>query len=112
VVPDPDPENIRRLITVLEDLDAHLLLDPGREIDNDVRSALLSGRNLTVTTSRGDLDIVQRLPDVPTFAALADEAVEAELFDVAFRVCSRAHLIAMKRARGAAIDLADLEHLE
>jgi hypothetical protein len=112
LVPDPDPENMRSLTTVLENLDARLLLNLERGIDAEVRSALLSGRNLTVTTSQGDLDVVQRLPGVPPFPALLAESVEVELFDVRFRVCSREHLVAMKRARGAAIDLADLERLE
>ena len=112
VVPDPDPENIARLIAVLEALDARLLLNPERGVDEDVKVALFDGRNLTVTTSHGDLDIVQRLPGVPPFGALSSEGLEVELFDVHFRVCSRKHLIAMKRARSAAIDLADLERLE
>jgi hypothetical protein len=30
---------------------------------------------------------------------------------VPFRVCSRAHLVAMKRARASALDQADLERL-
>jgi len=58
------------------------------------------------------LDIVQRLPGVPPDAELEADSWEADLGGAQFRVCSRAHLIAMKRARGAAIDLADLEHLE
>jgi len=103
---------VGRLITVLEELDAHPMLDPERGIDAEVKAALMSGRNLTVTTTRGDLDVVQRLPGVPPFPALSAESVEVERFDVHFRVCSRAHLVAMKRARGAAIDLADLERLQ
>lgn len=112
LVPDPAPANIGALTTVLEDLGARLLLNPGRGIDDEVKSALLSGRNLTVTTGHGDLDVVQRLPGVPPFRALLAESVEVELFDVRFRVCSHEHLVAMKRHRGAAIDLADLERLE
>jgi hypothetical protein len=112
LVPDPHPENIDSLTTVLEALDARLLLNPARGIDAEVKSGLLSGRNVTVTTNQGDLDVVQQLPGVPPFPALFAESVEVELFDVSFRVCSRDHLVAMKRARGAAIDLADLERLE
>lgn len=43
---------------------------------------------------------------------LAAASWQAELSGARFNVCSRAHLIAMKRARGAAIDIADLERLE
>lgn len=112
LVLDPGAANLRRLIAVLEELDAHLLLNPERGIDEDVKAALVAGQNLTVTTSCGDLGIVQRLPGVPPFAALTADSLEVELFDVRFRVCSRDHLIATKRARSAAIDLADLDRLE
>ncbi len=112
LVLDPGAANLRRLIAVLEELDAHLLLNPERGIDEDAKAALVAGQNLTVTTSCGDLDIVQRLPGVPPFAALTADSLEVELFDVRFRVCSRDHLIATKRARSAAIDLADLDRLE
>jgi hypothetical protein len=76
-----------------------------------VRAALAPGRNLTVTTGVGDLDVVQRLPGVPSYPDLRADSWEASLFGVRFRVCSRDHLIAMKRARGEAMDLADLERL-
>jgi hypothetical protein len=111
IVPDPDPANIERLVRVLEDLDARLLLNAQRGIDDQVKTALAEGKNLTVTTSLGDLDVVQRLPGVPPFAELEQESIGASLFEVPLRVCSKNHLIAMKRARGSALDLADLERL-
>jgi hypothetical protein len=73
---------------------------------------IVIGGNLTVTTSVADLEIAQRLPGVPSYSELERNSWEAELSGPQFRVCSRAHLIEMKRARGAAIDLADLERLE
>lgn len=112
VVPDPEPANLRALLDVLEELEGRLLLNPERSIDDAVRAAVSAGKNLTVTTALGDLDVVQRLPGVPTYEELAEDAMVVELFGVPFRVCSRAHLIAMKRARGSAADLADLERLE
>jgi hypothetical protein len=111
VVPDPDAENLDRLCTVLVDLGARLLLNPQRSIDAKVRAALQQGRNVTVTTELGDVDIVQRLPGVPAFAALDEDALDVEIFSVQFRVCSREHLIAMKRARGSSLDQADLQRL-
>ena len=104
LVPDPARESIDALANVLVALCARLLRNPEREVDAEVRTALHRSRNLTVTTSRGDIDIVQRLPGVPSFAILATDAWEATIFDVPFLVCSRAHLIAMKRARGSALD--------
>jgi hypothetical protein len=43
------------------------------------------------------------------FVAIGGIAVAAHR--IVFRVCSRAHLIEMKRARGSALDQADLERL-
>jgi hypothetical protein len=111
IVPDPSPANLLRLCEVLEGLEARLLRNPERGIDADVRAALSQGRNLTVTTRLGELDVVQRLPGVPSFEDLDTDAWETGLFDVRFRVCSLAHLVAMKRARGGAIDIADVERL-
>jgi hypothetical protein len=111
VVPDPATENIDALANTLIALDARLLRNLDRRIDVDVRSALHRGRNLTVTTGLGDLDVVQRLPGVPPFAALDAEAWDATVLGVRFRVCSRAHLIAMKQARGTPLDQADLARL-
>lgn len=65
-----------------------------------------------MTTDLGDLDVVQRLPGVPAFNELYADGWDADLFGVTFRVCSRRHLVAMKRARHAAIDIADLARLE
>lgn len=112
LVPDPDPENLDRLANTLAALDARLTLAPRQKIGPTERSALQRGRNLTVTTSLGDLDIVQRLPGVPNYTALAQSADMTTLGDVPLRVCSRAALLAMKRARASAQDLADIERLE
>lgn len=71
-----------------------------------------NGRNLTLETALGGLDIVQRLAGVPSYGELADDAVEMELFGLPVLVCSRRHLRAMKRARGSHRDLADLEDLD
>lgn len=68
--------------------------------------------DLAVTTRLGDLDVVQSLPGVPRYSELSAEAMQVELHDVQFLVCSRPHLISMKRQRGSALDQADLERLE
>lgn len=112
IVPDPRPANREALLDRLDTLGARLLLSPDRGIDADVRAAVHAGRNLTVTTELGDLDVVQQLPGVPTFERLAADAMPVELSGVRFLVCSLEHLIAMKRARASALDVADLERLE
>jgi hypothetical protein len=112
VVPDPDPENLRRLGNLLVSLDARMAADPDRALGPEERAALAQGRNLTVETAIGGLDVVQRLPGVPSYAELSAEAVEMELFGLPVAVCSRRHLRAMKLARGSHRDLADLEDLD
>jgi hypothetical protein len=112
IVPDPEPENLDQLGNVLVGLDARLANDPERGIDPELRQALYRGRNLTVSTRRGDLDIVQRLPGVPRWPALVGEAERTTLGDEPLLVCSLAHLLAMKRARASLQDRADLEALE
>jgi hypothetical protein len=112
IVPDPDRENLDRLGNVLVGLDARLVSEPERGIDPEVRRSLSQGRNLTVTTRLGDLDIVQRLPGVAAWEELAADAEVTTLGDLPVRVCSRAHLIAMKRARASLQDQADIEALE
>jgi len=111
IVPKPSEANVLLLADTLLALDARLLRNPERGIDEAVRAALLQGRNLTVTTALGDLDVVQRLPGVPSFDDLDAQAWDASLFGVTFRVCSRDHLVEMKRARGGAVDLEDVERL-
>lgn len=112
IVPDPDRDNLDRLGNVLVGLDARLAGDPERGIDPDVRRSLARGRNLTVTTHLGDLDIVQRLAGIPAWDELAGDAESTALADQPIRVSSRAHLIAMKRARASLQDQADIEALE
>ena len=97
IVPDPSPENVRRLGNALVAMDATL--------------PLAGGESITLDTGKGALDIVQRAPGVPRFAELDSAAVEADLLGVPVRVCSLAHLRVMKQARGASQDLADLERL-
>lgn len=71
LVPDSDPENLRRLANVLVSLDARLPLAAGRPFE---APDLASGRNLTLDTPLGGVDVVQRAAGVPSFAVL-DESV-------------------------------------
>lgn len=112
IVPDPEAENVTRLLHALRVMNARLSANPTRGMsDPGVLSALQNGRNLTLTTDVGDLDVVQRLTGVPPWAALARRAETTSLGDVTFRVCAREDLLAMKRARAGAQDLADIEAL-
>jgi hypothetical protein len=111
IVPEPRHDNLDRLGNVLVALDARLSADRQRGIDPELRQALYAGRNLTLTTRLGDLDIVQRLPGVPPWSALIADAERTTLGEVPLAVCSRSHLIAMKQARGSLQDQADVAAL-
>lgn len=68
------------------------------------------GANATVLTSLGQVDVVQKLPGLPEWGQLTDEA---ELYEIDnMPVISRRTLIALKRARGSHLDLADIEAIE
>ena len=119
IVPDPEPENLARLATLLRALDArHVGLgefepeefpfDPTRAQD------LRAGANFRLETSLGDLDVMQWVAGIdtdPAYEALASDAVEGDLDGIRVKVCGLEHLVAMKRAAGRPRDLEDLRLL-
>lgn len=112
LVPDPDPANLKLLSSALEELDTTLPTVEGRPFDPDKDGAvILRGGNVTADTRFGGLDVVQRLRGVPTYAELAEDAVESDLLGIPVRICSLGRLRKMKRALSRAQDQADLENL-
>lgn len=110
VVPDPDRDNIERLVAALTQVDA--CLPSGKRFDPGVHAvALRRGKNATLDTKFGGLDIVQRLAGVPDYAGLRSRSLEVSVSDSPVRVCSLADLRAMKEAAGRPQDLADLANL-
>jgi hypothetical protein len=112
IVPDPDPANLDRLCQVLQALDAVLLLNPSRQFGAREAELLKQGRNVSLTTRYGDVDVVRRLAGVPGYAALAAEAERYEIDGVTLLAASPQQLIAMKQVRGSAQDHADIETLQ
>ncbi len=120
ICPDPDPTNLARLAALLGELDAGHAesgdLTP-EELPHDPTDPeqLADGGNFRLETSLGSLDIMQWIPGLPSepaFPDLARDAISAEVDGVPVAVCSRAHLLAMKRAADRPLDRADLDQLE
>jgi hypothetical protein len=111
IVPDPDPANLDRLCKMLEAIEAALLLSPTRRFDSREAWMLQRGRNVSLTTPYGDLDVVRTLAGVPDYATLAANAERYEVDGITLLAASPPQLIAMKQARGSAQDQADIETL-
>ena len=111
IVPDPTDGNLERLARVLEAERATLLLRPERRFGPREAWALRRGRNVSVATPHGDVDLVRRLPGVPDYPALVAAADRFEVDGMTIVVASPEQLTAMKQARGSAQDQADVEAL-
>lgn len=112
LVPEPSAANADRLARALASLNATLPKAEGRQFVAAGDVALLKRRqNVTLETDLGGLDIVQRVPGIPSFSALSEVAVSTELLGVPVKVTSLEHLRQMKQARGTTQDRADLEGL-
>lgn len=112
VVPDPAAENLERLAHLLRELDGKV--DVGdRLLTADAISIFLrTGDRALVATELGPVDVLQGLPQVPSFAALDAEATDVDIGGLRVRVCSLDHLLEMKRASERLRDRDDVEALE
>lgn len=112
LVPDPDPENLDRLVAALDSLDATLPTVGGRPFDPTGDAGVIRrGGNVTADTKFGGLDVVQLAEGVPAYSMLSQDAVESDLLGVPVKVCSLSRLREMKQAQGRTQDRADLENL-
>lgn len=112
LVPDPDAENLVKLNEVLVAVGGKVNAN-GRLLDSAaIKTFLRTGDLTVVVTDLGRVDVLQGLPQVPTFAVLDAAATNVELEGTHVRVCSLEHLLAMKRASERPRDRDDLEALE
>ncbi|HKI67069.1 MAG TPA: hypothetical protein VJ989_07345 [Solirubrobacterales bacterium] len=112
LVPDPDPENLDRLIDALRELNATLPTAGNRKFNPaEDAKAIRRGGNVTADTEFGGLDVIQLARGVPGYSQLAANAVESEVLGVPIRICSLENLRQMKQAQDRAQDRADLENL-
>ncbi len=112
LVPDPSRENLERLDALLVALGGKVevgdrLLEPSA-----IKTFLRTGDRTLVLTDLGRVDILQGLPQVPSFASLDENASEVDIDGLVVKVCSLDDLLAMKRTSGRARDRDDLEALE
>jgi hypothetical protein len=109
---DPAPENRERLARVLAGWKAYLRgVEPGLPFTMDARQLVISPV-LTLTTSTGDLAVMDRVAGVGGFPQVLRHSVEAEGGGVVFRILDLPALVAAKRAAGRPKDRDQLPELE
>lgn len=111
-VPDPDPENLARLDSLLRDLGGRVDVDGKLLAGSAISTFLRTGDRTLVATELGQVDVLQGLPQVPSFSALEEQAKDVDLDGLVVRVCSLEHLIEMKRSSERPRDREDLAALE
>lgn len=112
VVPDPDPENLANLGSLLRELRGKVNVG-GRLLGGDAISTFLrTGDRTLVRTELGEVDVLQGLPQVPHYSQLEERATAIDIAGLEVRVCSLEHLLEMKRASDRFRDRDDLESLE
>lgn len=112
VVPDPSDENLTKLEALLKELDGKVDVG-GRLLAGDsIKTFLRTGDRTLVVTDLGRVDVLQGLPQVPSFPVLDEHATDVDMDGLVVRVCSLEHLLEMKRVSDRPRDKDDLEALE
>jgi hypothetical protein len=113
IVPDPSFDNLDRLADLAVELGGHVQL--GESLlgsERSIAGLLHSGERTLIATRLGDLDVVQGLDGVQSYAELRKGAIEVDFAGVRIAICSLDHLRSMKRAAGRPRDLVDLDDLD
>jgi len=107
IVPDSAPENLNRLSSALDELDARIRVDGiegGLPFEHDARS-LGSMDMINLVTSHGDFDVAFHPSGISSFSEWDHNAGETEALGVHFRLASLADVIRSKEAAGRPKDL-------
>ncbi len=112
LVPDPSADNLTRLDALLVELGGRVEVGERLLESSAIRTFLRTGDRTLVLTDLGRIDILQGLPQVPSFAALDERSTEVDVDGLTVKVCSLEDLLAMKRASDRPRDRDDLEALE
>jgi len=115
VVPNPDPENLKRLASVLRELGAEVEgaedFAAGELPDPLDASALELGGNWVLSTRLGRLDLMQWIGDAPLWSQLAPGAIEDRITDLPVKIVGFEDLVRLKELAGRPEDLSDLQRL-
>ncbi len=98
VAVNPNRENLDRVAQWLMSIDAVLKLRRLRAFGPRKRWGMHKGANATVLTSMGQVDVVQRLPGLPDWPQLIEEAEQYEIDGHQVPVVNRLNLIDLKQA--------------
>lgn len=106
-------ENLARLASALNDLDARIL-GPNGQRSKSVPSAglLASSDQWHLITDNGPLDVLTLPAHLGSFADMRARAHEVPLGDLSIPIAHRDDLLEMKRTAGRPQDLADVKLLE
>jgi hypothetical protein len=107
LVPAPDPDNMDALAGCLTSCGAARPIYGPLTGENLARPVAL-----TLATSHGDVQVLNRMAGVPPFGELDSDRIDVEIGPATVApVCSLAHLRAMKSAARRPRDLVDLAEL-
>ncbi len=107
-----DAENLARLAAALSPLSPYLRgVPPGLPFVLDA-STLARGLNFTLTTSRGDLDLLGEIAGGGPYEQLLSNTRRLRVFDCDVDVVTVQELIRLKRAAGRPKDLESIAELE
>ena len=108
----PAPENRERLAALLAEWNAYLRgVEPGLPFVMDAR-ALGTSHVLTLTTSLGDVDVMDAVDGVGPYSDVARQSVEAEFAGRRIRVLDLPALLKAKRATKRQKDAEQIPELE
>lgn len=107
VVVAPDPDNLRRLRSLIETWPA--TRPDGSPVSMEM---VAPGRTINLSTPHGDLDVLAERPSPLAFEELVARAELRRVEGVEAPICSLADLVALKRIAGRERDLVDLRDLE
>jgi hypothetical protein len=112
LVPDPATANLEKLEALLRDLGGKVDVGDRLLEGSAIRTFLRTGDRTLVITDFGRIDVLQGLPQIPSFSSLAQRAHPIDIDGLRVTVCSLEDLLQMKQASDRPRDRDDVEALE